>query len=124
MAIKSGIKVEGLNGVIRNLRELQVDVTDMKSAFSKMGNVVAEEAKRLVPYRTGVLQGSIRTSKARNKATVRAGSARARYAPFVEFGTYKDPEQAFLRGAVRSTRGRVLYEFQKEIRALVRQANN
>ena len=72
--------------------------------------LIAQEARRLVPIDTGKLHNSIRVEEfqgesGRDEVAVVAGgeSIGAGYAGFVEFGTVRTPAQPFLRPAVAAT---------------------
>ncbi|MGD7734129.1 HK97 gp10 family phage protein [Propionibacteriaceae bacterium G57] len=80
------VRVEGLRATVRNLEKFGAEVGDLKDVMSRAGDIVVGEAKRLVTVRSGRLQGSIRTGKGKNKATVRAGSARVPYAGANNYG--------------------------------------
>jgi hypothetical protein len=59
---------------------------DFKEAGFKAATIVVEEAKRLVPYRTGALADSIRAGKVVSGGKVYAGKARVPYAGPIHFG--------------------------------------
>lgn len=82
----SGLKVTGLREAVRALERAGADVADLKAAFTKIGRVVVGRAERSVPGRTGALSASIRASRTKNKAVVRAGSARVPYAGINNYG--------------------------------------
>lgn len=83
----AGFQVVGLREVVRDLEALGVEVADLKEAFTAIGQDVADEAvdrlRRENVIRSGALAKSVKPSKAKNKAVVRAGSARAWYAAVV-----------------------------------------
>lgn len=72
---------------------------------------IADIARRLVPVDTGYLKSSIYALHLARHSQVKAG---AKYAGYVEFGTYKMAAQPFLRPAVA--------EHQREILAAVAEA--
>jgi hypothetical protein len=78
------IKVEGLSRLNRQLTKAGVDAEDMKATMQSIGQAVINVAH--APVRTGRLASTLRASKAKNKATVKAGGARAPYAGVSEYG--------------------------------------
>jgi hypothetical protein len=81
-----GIHVTGLRELVRDLQSLGVEVADIKSAFGEIAAEAAGLAAGFAPRRTGKLAGSIRGSKAKNKAVVSAGGARVPYAGVQNYG--------------------------------------
>lgn len=86
MPDRVGFKVEGLNKLTRDLQALGLDVDDLKDAFSTIAAEGAELAARYAPRRTGMLAGSVRGNRAKNKAIVSAGRARVPYAGPINYG--------------------------------------
>lgn len=78
--------VTGLREVIRNLEKIGADVADMKEVFISIGDMVRADAAALAPKTTGRLAASIKPTKTKNKAAVRAGSARVPYAGAINYG--------------------------------------
>lgn len=76
----------GLREVVRNLEKIGADVQDMKDVFLKIGEMVQADAARLAPKRSGRLSASIKPTKTKNKAAIRAGSARVPYAGPINYG--------------------------------------
>lgn len=80
------IGVVGLREFIKSLEALGVEVTDLKAAWNRVGNIVVKEAQSRAPKVSGALAGSIRANNAKGGATVRAGSARVPYAAVQHWG--------------------------------------
>lgn len=78
--------ITGLREVVRNLEKIIGDASDMKQVFTEIGQMVATDASHLAPRRTGKLAGVIKPTKTKNKAAVRAGSARVPYAGPINYG--------------------------------------
>ncbi len=87
----ASIKVEGLSRTIGQLKKLGVQSSDLKEAWIPMGRDMTNRSKQEAPNSTGRLAGTIRPSKRQNGVTIRAGGARAPYAPFVYFGASTQP---------------------------------
>ncbi len=82
----TSLRVEGLNGVIRALIAMGLEVDDLKDAFSKIARFGEVEASRLAPRRTGRLAADVRGNRAKNKAVVAAGRASVPYAGPINYG--------------------------------------
>lgn len=87
----ASIRVEGLSRTIGQLKKLGVESSDLKEAWIPVGRDVTNRARQEAPNDTGRLAGSIRPSKRQNGVTIRAGGARAPYAPYVYFGAVTQP---------------------------------
>lgn len=84
----------------RKAKELQAAA---KEAVGQEVENIADDARRTAPRKTGELRSSIRSDHGGLKGTVKAT---ARYATFVEHGTYKDPAQPFMHPAAERARRR------------------
>jgi len=85
------IKITGLSEVQRKLRKLSTDALDLnKTEFLETNKQVAEivinETKKYVPFRTGALAAAIRNASTKKSAKVRAGNAAVPYAGPIHFG--------------------------------------
>lgn len=102
--------VEGLRETVRSLEKFGVDVADLKEVFLAIGNMVAADARRLAPIKTGRLAATIKPSKTKNKAAVRAGSKRASYAGMIQYGWPRRgiKPQPFLTTAIDSNKTKAI----------------
>lgn len=80
------VGIVGLRQFIKQLETLGVEVTDLKAAWNRVGNIVVKEAQSRAPKVSGALAGSIRANNAKGNSTVKAGSARVPYAAVQHFG--------------------------------------
>jgi hypothetical protein len=80
------VRVKGARELRATLKRAGADMQDFTAVNAAVGAIVAAEAHTWAPRSRGALAGSIRASKAKTKATVRAGGARVRYAGVQEFG--------------------------------------
>lgn len=95
-------------------RVAKLDDRAFRRALKKLGNelpdateaagmafalVVQNQARELAPVDTGRLKSSIAAGPSRPPYTAEVGS-NVRYAPHVEFGTYKMRAQPFMRPAI------------------------
>lgn len=123
MARQVGFKVEGLNAVIRDLQAIGVEVDDLKDAFSRIAAEGAQVAAGYVRSRSGALAGSVRGNRAKSKAVVAAGSARAvPYAGPQNYGwpARSIPAQGFMQKADLEMRDRALRMLEDEVNAVIR----
>ncbi len=80
-------EIEGLREVQKALRDLSDDLKDsMKETHRKAAEIVANDAKRIAPVRTGQLAASIRAGAVRTGGRVRIGSGGVPYAGPIHFG--------------------------------------
>lgn len=122
MSNTSGIKVKGLRSSIKALQAIGVDAKDIKSAGNDAGEIVAREARGLVPVRTGRLRSTIRTSKALSKVTVSAGNnGKVPYANPIHWGWFKRniKPQPFFTKALGITRDEVYQNYYRSIDRLI-----
>lgn len=97
---KDSIRVSGLNKVIRALKDVGVPAGEIAKAGKESAEVVAAEARTLVPVRSGALRNSIRTGAQQRKVIVRAGGAKVPYANPIHWGWFRrgiKPNQFFGR---------------------------
>jgi hypothetical protein len=117
-----GIKVKGLNASIRALQAIGVPDSAIKEAGTRSGELVANEARAIVPVRTGSLRNSIRVSKALRKVTISAGNnKRVPYANPIHWGWFKrniKPQPFFVK-ALGYTRDEVYQNYYKELDKLI-----
>ena len=129
-----GVKFEikGVKEIERILKELGPQVASKvgDQSLRAAGKIVADEAKRLVPRRTGALRDSIvvRVERKRKNADERLAQVTfekptSRRAHLIEFGTSDTPAQPFLRPAADSRAKDAFAAFGKVMaRGLAREA--
>lgn len=118
----AGVRITGLKETIRSLEKLGVSVEDLKGAMQKVSAKSVSDAKSLTPVRTGRLLASIRSSKAKNKAVIRAGNnSTTKYASFVEYGSVHNDEVGMVRDAVTSNEAYTVQALDQEVQSLIRQ---
>jgi hypothetical protein len=81
-----GLRVEGLNRLVRDLQLLGVSVDDLKAVFGEIADEGAHLAAGFAPHRTGRLAASVRGSRSKNRAVVRAGGVKTPYAGVINYG--------------------------------------
>jgi len=121
MSNASGIKVKGYKASIKALQEIGVPAAEIKAAGSAAGELVAAEARTLVPVRTGALRETIRVSKALNNVSVSAGKAKVPYANPIHWGWWKRhiKPSPFFSKALGITRTEVFNTYYAQIDKLI-----
>ena len=120
MSGPNGARVTGLRETVRALERLGVEASELKDAMQRIGDKSVREAKARVPVgATGKLQNSIRASRAKAKATVRAGSKAVYYASFQEWGTSVITGKEYVTGAVQMNRDDAVQEIESELKRII-----
>ena len=122
MSDTSGIKVKGLRSSIKALQAIGVDPAEIKLAGNEAGEIVAREARNLVPVRSGRLRNTIRASRALNKVTVSAGNnGKVPYANPIHWGWFKRniKPQPFFTKARGITRDEVYQNYYRSLDRLI-----
>ena len=122
MAEPAGVKVKGYKQAIKALQAIGVPAAEIKAAGSEAGELVANQARGLVPVRTGALRNSIRVSKALNRVSVSAGNNRSiPYANPIHWGWFKRnilPQPFFVK-ALGITRDEVYRNYYRSLDRLI-----
>jgi hypothetical protein len=116
------VRVDGLAQIRDALRGAGEDLSDLKKLMHSVGDIVADEARRTVPVRTGRLKRSIRANSSASRMQVKSGDKRsAPYAGVINYGwrAKNIPETDFMQNAETATAERVDTEFQRSIRELL-----
>jgi hypothetical protein len=79
-------RITGAKELIRDLKSLGVSVEDLKAPFNAVADKAAHLAASYAPKRTGRLATSVKGSRTKNRASVRAGSKRVPYAGAINYG--------------------------------------
>jgi hypothetical protein len=123
MAADTGIKVKGLKAANRALQDIAIPAAEIKAAGTEAGEIVAGEARTLVPVRSGALRATIRVTKALNKISVVAGNnGKVPYANPIHWGWYKrhiKPQPFFVK-ALGYTRDEVFKRYYENIEKLIK----
>jgi hypothetical protein len=95
------VKVSGINILLKDLDQYSQNVQQgIYKEVRGWAERTEADAKRDVPYKTGDLQGTIRSVVSNNGLTwiVKAGGINnVNYAPFIEFGTGVNVDKSFLQ---------------------------
>lgn len=76
----TGIHVEGLKETTRALETAGVEVEDLKDVMGGIADVAADTMRGYVPVKTGKTRDTIRPNRAKGKAVVTLGGAKAPHA--------------------------------------------
>ncbi len=127
MPSDAGVKVTNLREVNKALKAIGVPNDAIKKAGKESGELVASEARTLVPVRTGKLRNSIRVgATARGKITVMAGNNRSTksavpYANPIHWGWFKRniKPQPFFSRALGYTREEIYRNYFTQMEKLI-----
>jgi hypothetical protein len=123
----TGLRVKNLREVNNALKAIGVPAAEVKKAGKESGELVANEARSLVPVRSGRLRGSIRVgATARSKITISAGNNRnsksgVPYANPIHWGWFKrniKPQPFFVK-ALGLTRDEVFKNYFNQLNKLI-----
>lgn len=89
------VVVSGIAEIVAAFDETE-RLTVTKAAHKSAAEVVSDAAKPLVPFRSGRLLGSLRTSGTKKAGVVRAGRAAIPYAGPVHFGDAVRPQGGYV----------------------------
>lgn len=117
--------VEGLRDLVRNLEKLGVEVADLKDVFLAIGNMVATDARRYAPVKSGKLVATIKPSKTKNKASVRAGGKKASYAGMIQYGWPRKgiKPQPFLTRSIDGNRNKAVEMMEQGLADVIERHN-
>jgi HK97 gp10 family phage protein len=127
MPSDAGVKVTNLREINKALAAIGVPKEAVKDAGKESGELVANEARSLVPVRTGKLRDSIRVgATARGKITLMAGNNRTSksavpYANPIHWGWYKRhiAPQPFFANALGYTRAEIYDTYFEQLEKLI-----
>ena len=125
MATDGGITVEVDDTAFRRaLRKVEGGVDDLTAENTDGAKIVADEARTLVPVRSGRLKSSIRSSGQARQGAILVGSATVPYAGPIHFGwrAHNIAPQPFLYDAADARRDEVLERFHDGVDTLARKA--
>lgn len=87
MADDRPIRIGGLADFSRSLRKMDRDLPKaLRIAMNQAADIVIDDAVPRIPRRTGRAQASIKAKSTRTAVRVGAGSAKAPYYPWLDFG--------------------------------------
>lgn len=119
MATDTYLRITGLEAVERDLAQIGVKLSDLD--FTRIANEGMRLAASFAPKRSGKLAASIKASKSKSRATIRAGGTRVPYAAAINYGWRKrNIEPAgFMQRADEVLRQRVPAELEAQMRRII-----
>lgn len=116
------IQIDGAGKLRRQLKQAQDGISNLKAAHRELGELVGEQAARLVPVRSGLLKSTIRASGQASGAIVRAGYARVPYAGAIHFGwpARRIAPTPFLYAALDLRRDEVIAMYEDRVKDLIK----
>lgn len=123
MVAQFEMRVTGDSAVIAGLSRVGAAVAgrSMMPALRAAALIPQNAAKELVPVDTGTLKRSIHMEDVPGELAVAVGTD-VPYAPFVEFGTSRQPAQPYLRPALDENKGEIVREFGEALEDIVEAA--
>lgn len=122
MSNATGIKVKGYKSAIKSLKNVGVPTKEINQAGRNAGEIVANEARTLVPVRSGKLLQTIKVSASMKGISVRAGNdSRVPYANPIHWGWWKRhirPQPFFVK-ALGYTRDEVFQNYYASMDKLI-----
>lgn len=116
------VQVRGIIELRKALREIDRDLPkELAAGLAEAAAIVADEARRRVPRRTGRAAESIKVRKQQSGAALAVGGAKAGYYPWLDFGGTVGRAKAVKRPFIHG--GRYVYpslrDKDREVRAKV-----
>lgn len=96
--VSAQVKLEGATAVRRAIRRMQGDLSALGDVHAQVADIVIRYATTIAPRKTGRLAADMRSTKTRNRASVRAGRASVPYAGPVHWGWPTRPKHDEARG--------------------------
>jgi hypothetical protein len=116
------VQIEGVRELSRALGKADADLkTELRLIHKDVAGVVSDEARNLVPVRSGALRDSIRPLGTQRVGRVAAGKARVPYAGPIHFGwpARNISPQPFLVDALQHESTTISVVYEREIRQFI-----
>lgn len=116
-----GARVTGIAALQKDLQALGLELEDPKDAMSDIAAEGARLAASFAPRRTGRLAASIKGSRAKGSAIVKAGGARVPYAGVINYGWPRRniAPAGFMQRADAVLSGRIVTNLDRAITKLI-----
>lgn len=117
MSATPRFEVDGLDTFIRTARKAEVDLSELKEANYRAGEIVADAAATRAPRRTGKLAASVRSARQLRRTRITAGRASVPYAAPIHWGwpARGIDANSFISNAARATESVWLPEYRKNV---------
>jgi hypothetical protein len=133
MAYERGsIQVEGLKEINQKLKAFDKDDATMANANYEAAQLLIKKALPAVPVVSGALKASLKPSKTRAAAQVRAGNARVPYANPIHWGWFFDKKHnkrknirpnPFLANTLKYNYPEIIANYKKNAEILIKKYN-
>src|SRR6186997_2623054 len=119
---RAAVQVVGGPQLRRAFKKMEGRLDDLKDVHASAAELVAHEARAIVPFRSGALFDTIRSDRRAAGASVLAGRSRIPYAGVIHFGWpgHNIEPQPFLYEALDHRRDDVAAQYEKAVADLVR----
>lgn len=115
------VAVDGLADLNRSLRRVDSEAPKaLRLALNDAADIIIDEARSLMPSRTGKAKASVKAASTRTAVRIRVGGPRAPYVPWLDFGGRVGPRKSVKRPYIRE--GRYLYPTLRTQRAKFEQS--
>jgi hypothetical protein len=102
------IKIEGLAEFRRNLKKLDSDLPKaLRVAFNQAADIVVNDARPLIPSKTGKAKASVKARSSQTLTRVSGGGNKAPYYPWLDFGGHVGKSRSVRRPFLKE--GRYIY---------------
>lgn len=120
----AGVKVEGLNQVLRSMKAAGVDLNDLKPEMRKASTILGDRLRAETPKKSGRMASTIREGTAARKASVKIGrnGSKFAYAPVLNYAK-KSRHKGFIERAVKQATPPVLRSLEEGVTNVLRQNN-
>jgi HK97 gp10 family phage protein len=121
MPQQGAIQIEGLAGIQKALKAIDVPAKELSAVGFEAAKLVNITARQLTPVRTGRLKASIRASKVQRGAEGRAGNGSVRYANPIHWGWFRHhiKPNPFMLNALDKRRDEVLQVYVTNMQKLI-----
>lgn len=118
----AAVEVTGLKECLRDLKKAGADFEELKDANNALARDIAGKAAAVAPRSTGNLASSIKGNRAKNKVSVKAGSARVPYAGVQEYGwpARNIEAKSYIRGTTFGNMDSIIETYEDNIKSIIK----
>jgi hypothetical protein len=102
------VQVRGLRDYQKALRDIEPALgPELRKALNEVAEIVASDARSLVPARSGKARSSIKAGSSQRAAQIKVGGTKAPYFPWLDFGGRVGRQKSVKRPFIQE--GRYIY---------------
>lgn len=118
----AAVEVTGLKECLRDLKKAGADFEELKDANNELARTVASKAAAVAPRSSGALAASIKGNRAKNKVSVKAGSARVPYAGVQEYGwpARNIEAKSYIRATTYQNIDSIMETYEDNIKSIIK----